>query len=540
MPGVSSGYLDFEDRAAKRQHEALNAQYLNAIMGQMAQKMQADQRQQAARAAAGKLLLGMGGGGGIPMPGQQPVSPGGGMPMPPVGAAASPGVSPAAPPPGSMSPGGGNPAVMPQQPAAPAALPTGAGPASGPAAPAAAAPPMLPPPPFRPMPTSPPPMAPPGGGIAMPPAAPAEPDKAPDHFNVAKVVERMKTAGVPPDQALDQLEQLMPFIQANQKAELDHYRMTLSAQTAAMNAYKAEVTAWKAGQEIDVKRGAEARRTEQGDRRLDIREDEVAIKREKEERLRGALSRVGGGSGGKLKGVEMVYADGDQSKQPIGARGVTATGRIIYVDAEGHQTPTLAGLTAKEGKSKNVAVRDTVRGNLVEGSAFNAMNRLDEIEKAHGGKTTSVLFGQDPKGIGESMVHGAGRSMQSGNQQDIDAKWSSFIDEAIPVFTGGLRGSDAFRRFLIGQAPGPGTKPEVVAEKMRLFRQNIAGTQRAFANKFAQDPSMWGPGVTKEQAQAAVRGGGAARTAPPGAGGEERKSIGGKSYVKRNGQWFEE
>jgi hypothetical protein len=373
------------------------------------------------------------------------------------------------------------------------------------------------------------------------PQAPAQPDvtKPPDHFNVGKVVERMKAAGVPPDQALDQLDQLMPFIQANQKAELDHYRMTLSAQTAAMRAYEAEIRSYKAQTDAEIKRVAEERRTRQGDERTGIKRDELDLKRQREGRLRAAAA-TGTGTTGPLKATEFIYPkkdDGsaDQTGEPIGIRGLTKTGKIVYLDAEGHQTPTLAGITAKQSKASSVAVKDTVRSNLVQGSANNAIRILDNIEKTYPDATTSVIFGQDPKGITESIVHAGARGMQGGRQQAVDAQWAAFIDEAIPVFTGGLRGSDAFRRFLIGQAPGPNAKPEVVKQKMQLFRDNIRGTQRAFSDKFKSDPSMWASGVTKEQ----VSGGGSA----PGeaaAGAEERKTIGGKNYVKRDGQWFEE
>lgn len=527
MP-ASQGYLDFEERAAQRGQQAQNQQYMQSIMAQMAMRNQEAQRQIAARSAVSRglptLLGGPDGGGGIPMPGQpMPMGPGGGMPMPP------PMAAPAAPPPGSLSPGGGNPQAQNPAPAPPPVAQ---------AAPPAAAPAPQPIPPFRAMPTAPAPSGPPPGpgGIPMPggppPPDPLAPPKAMP--SVAEIVQRMDKAGISPEQRLDALAQLEPILAASQKAELDHFKMIAGAQSAALRAATAFITANASQTRATTGVAAEERRTNQGNVRADQRQQEIDIKQQKEERLRGAANNVGGGVG-KLKSTEFVYPkkeDGsaDQSAEPIGIRGLSKTGKIIYLDAEGHQTPTLAGLTAKQSKGSQVSVRDSVRSNLVEGSALNATNRLNEIEKAHPGGTTSVLFGQDPKGITESAVHGVGRSMQGKQQQDIDAKWSSFIDEAIPVFTGGLRGSDAFRRFLIGQAPGPGTKPEIVAEKMRLFRENIKGTQRAFANKFKTDPQMWGSGVTRDQ----VQGGAGA------AGGEERKTINGKSYVKKNGQWFEE
>lgn len=541
MP-ASQGFLDFEDRAATRQQQALNAQYLNAIMGQMQQRQMEQARENMARQAAGRVLLGMGGGGapgGIPMPGMpQGLPPGGGMAVPPAVAAPAP----AAPPPGSMSPGGGNPAVMPPAPA-PAAGPPGGGPGPAPAAPVAGPPP--PPPPFRPMPTIAPPPAPMGpGGIPMPAAPAPRPDAPPQHFNVGKVVDQMKQQGIPPDQALGVLEQLMPVIQASQQQELQYYKTELQAQTAAINAYRAVKTAEIGERRAATGEAAEVRRTEQGNVRADQRQQEIDIKKQKETRLRSAAAR-GTGTSGPLKQVEILY---DDKGEPVGTRGITKTGRIVTmdingnqttgggggaagapgetnIDAEGHQTPTLAGAkTAKERKASNVNVRDTVRSNLVAAGARNALARLDEIEKKYGDtETTSILFGQEPKGLLEAGAHAGVRSMQSDKQQQVDALWGSFIDEAIPVFTGGLRGSDAFRRFLIAQAPVTGSKAGSVAERRRLFRQNIIGTQQAFAqgkplppfaqnalNAYANDPKMWAPGVTKQQVDqvvAAARGG---------------------------------
>jgi hypothetical protein len=262
MPGVSSGFLDFDERQAERREEARRAALVqsglvDAAMRQQdaAMRRQAAQRALTAREGAGAMLLNLPQQGGIPMPGMAG-APAGGLPPPP--GMAPP--APAAPAPGAMSPGGGNPALRPAPMSAPAQPPQAAAPAPAPVGP----PP--PPPPFRPMPTSPPPEAAAGGpgGIAMPaaPQAPAAPPKIPP---VADLVRRMKDAGVPPGQVLDQLEQITPLIQMQQTAELNQYKAELSAQNAAIKAYQAQIQAYQ-GEE----------RLRQGEERLRQGREKVA------------------------------------------------------------------------------------------------------------------------------------------------------------------------------------------------------------------------------------------------------------------------
>lgn len=318
-------------------------------------------------------------------------------------------------------------------------------------------------------------------------------------MDLKNIMGSLRKSGVPPERVMDMLDTLAPAMNAQNKQELEFFKANNQALKAANDAYAKVMTAMASQQRADTGVRAEDRRRDQGDQNLQI-------KRDKETRLRQQAAAAAGGAG-SLQKTEFLYPKGDNgqpdtTKPPIGVRGITKSGKIINLDAEGNQTAGQQGDPAPAKGSQ----KDTVRGNLVEGSAHNAINRLNEIRKLYPGGTTSVLFGTSGDGPVSRGAHGLVRGAQNEKTQDIDAKWASFIDEAIPVFTGGLRGSDAFRRFLIEQAPGPGTKPGVVAEKMRLFEENIKGTQKAFANKFKTDPSMWAPGVTKDQ----VNSGGAA------------------------------
>lgn len=248
------------------------------------------------------------------------------------------------------------------------------------------------------------------------------------------------------------------------------------------------------------------------------------------------------GAQDNVKGVEYIYpkgADGkpDQEKAPIGTRGTTKTGKIIYMNAEGAQVPAseLVGATAKEGKAGAGGAQAAVRSNLVKSGVQNSLARLSEIEKNFPNTNTSAFFGSHGDNPATRALYGAGRTMQSSDQKKADAAWASMIDEAIPVFTGGLRGSDAFRRFLIEQAPGPGDDKASRAEKIRLLKENINGTNKAFFEKFKSDPQMWASGTKPDD----VQGGGAA---PSGGAqqyteGQTASGPGGKKIVFRGGQW---
>lgn len=430
------------------------------VQRMMMQRM-AEQNQ--ARKAAGPALYGM-----FPEGGQQ---------QPP----ALP-----APPPGAMSPGGGNPAVQPQpQPQAqpgPAMQrpPMHAQPPS--AAPQAAAAPTQRPAmpqiaPFRALPT--PPQGAPQGGdpsIAPPPAADGAPGARP--FDIKALVTGLRKQGIPGEKVMDMLDELAPVMNAQNRQELDALKVHNNALREANAAYARVIQAEASRTRAETGVTAEQRRREQGDERNKIAREKLS-------------KQVGGED-------KIVRWETDDNGNIVGGR--TRTGKHIVLDK------TEAPKTG-DGKGGKAAA---VRQGIVKAGVVNSLARLEEIEKKHPQGTTSIFFGTHGDNPATRGVYGAGQAMQSGTQQDIDAKWASFIDEAIPVFTGGLRGSDAFRRFLIEQAPGPGAKPATVKEKMRLFRENIEGTNRAFFDKFTADPKMWAPGTKPEDVEAA-KGGGAAK-----------------------------
>lgn len=190
---------------------------------------------------------------------------------------------------------------------------------------------------------------------------------------------------------------------------------------------------------------------------------------------------------------------------------------------------------------------------LVTGAAKNALDRLAEIEKIYGNDySVSPIFGEHATSPMGKVAEGATRMVMSKKQQKFDAQAGSFIDEAIPVFTGGLRGSDSFRRFLAGQLPQPMEDPETRKEKWRLFKANIEGMSNSFATAYGANPQYWGgkvgdtPAVTQtdvqnaqkelaEGKQAATAGGGKPKTKEVDVGGQKmsaQMAPDGKYYVK--------
>lgn len=191
------------------------------------------------------------------------------------------------------------------------------------------------------------------------------------------------------------------------------------------------------------------------------------------------------------------------------------TNELVRVNAGTGQVEHIqgsAGLQKPGAKGGSANVRSA----LVQGAAANALNRLNEIRAIAKEKgsfpTVSLIFGEQPEGITGRIGNAAYRKMQSEDQQQMDALYGSMIDEAIPVFTGGLRGSDAFRRFLISQMPQTGDSDSTVGEKWRVFEANVQGMSHKFADIYKSSPNNWGPGVTAQE----VTGGGAAPGSSPG------------------------
>lgn len=480
MPDYTGGYTGAVDSASRR--DVMDAQVREALqavaLSEWKQKQAIDQaaRQQRAQQGAMQSLQQLNappGGPQAPPPGQSSVP----MMQPP---AAQPPISLTGQAPPSFSPGLGpnSPGVATMDRSAgiqaPGFVPI---PGGG----------FAPPPPGMGA------AGPGAGAIGSPPPMPT-PTLPANMMDVPRALESMKKAGVPADQQFDVLEQMLPVMTAQNKTELDKFKAGIEAKKAAQAAEKATF-------------------------------DRVMLERQQADKEKHTAAYASGvasrnaargadqGTGGPLKQVEMIYPkkpDGtvDETQPPLGTRGVTKDGKMVVLDADGNKTTMqeLGGGTAKESKSSRVGVTNVVRQGIVKAGVTNSLARLNEIEKDYGDTSTSSFFGQHADSPATRALYGAGKSTMSAKQQKVDAAWASFIDEAIPVFTGGLRGSDSFRKFLIEQAPGPGDKPAAQQEKRRLLRANIEGTSKAFFNKFASDPSFWAPGTKPEDVEVVKQG----------------------------------
>lgn len=152
-------------------------------------------------------------------------------------------------------------------------------------------------------------------------------------------------------------------------------------------------------------------------------------------------------------------------------------------------------IAEKKAAATGAGGKTNTRNALVQAASRNALDRLGEMKQPDGTfPTTSVMFGQHGEGVISRGIHAVGQAALSPEQQKVDAGYASMIDEAIPAFTGGLRGSDAFRKFLLGQLPGPGDTQETANEKMRLFEANIKGTMNTFGSVYAATPTFQAAG----------------------------------------------
>lgn len=193
---------------------------------------------------------------------------------------------------------------------------------------------------------------------------------------------------------------------------------------------------------------------------------------------------------------EMARASADRTKMML-----AALEERHRHDVAGEQFNE-AKLRAAAGKGPNA----NQRAQLVVSSAKNTLNRLDEFLKdKESVPRSSLMFGAHPEGVIDRGAVAIGNTLIGEDQRKVDAAYNSIIDEAIPVFTGGLRGSDSYRRFLISQMPGPGDDDNSAAEKLRLFRSNVEGNLNTFSSAFKSNPAFHAEGEAPGAAGGAIK-----------------------------------
>jgi hypothetical protein len=330
----------------------------------------------------------------------------------------------------------------------------------------------------------------------------------------ADLLSQLTKEGRTPDEIYGIMQEAVPILDKFNKDVMDQVRLKKEIYDAQKSAADAVTAKFKSEhpeekKETDIE-GFIDRMAEKG---IITKESVGALKLEA---LEGSLAKMRPSEGGVPGGVgsDLLVDKGTGKSYAINKR----SGKAWEMGEDGKWSEINPNELAKKELSKpGVSAKggtqaQAVRQKLVQAGAQNSLARLDEIDKKYGNATTSSFFGQSAEGPVTRYAYGKGRALGlSDKDRQVDAAWASFIDEAIPVFTGGLRGSDAFRRFLIEQAPGPGDDPKTVQEKKRLLRANINGTLHTFFDRFASDPSMWAQGTKQEEideAKASVSGGG--------------------------------
>lgn len=277
------------------------------------------QQQQAARRAWGPVLQQMmqNGGGIAPPP---PGTPAGGPQAPGPGISSEPAVPPPPAGPNPMAPGG---ASIMAPPAGAPMSPTG-GPAAPSTGPAVAS--MMEP--YKAMPTepvAPPPDAGATGTIAPPPAAaaPSAPRIPVDQFGLPKILDALQKSNVPLEKWSAMLDS-MPDAVKNNAAQ----------QIRMLHEQNATLVAWANAQSRGKQADAAVTRAETGageaeskdadrKRRADIRERDLQRK----------IEQYAGGGPDNLKRTEF---EKDADGNVIGVTGVTKSGKIIRLDADGN------------------------------------------------------------------------------------------------------------------------------------------------------------------------------------------------------------
>lgn len=233
MSNYEGGYTSAVNSQSARESQDAQRQALMQQIAQAAQAFQQQQEQQKRKAAAQamlpQLMASMGGGGGgapqLPPPpqgGPQPPAPGApSMPMMPPGGMGAlpppPGVGFASPPPGA---GAAPPGKAP--PSSNMGPPGGAGAPAGPV-------------PWKSLP-QPPEAAPAGpGGLPMPPGEGAVLPKT--AVSVTDLAKSLAKQGIKGQDAFDLIEAWKPYMDSENKAELERMKVTNAAQTAALKAY---------------------------------------------------------------------------------------------------------------------------------------------------------------------------------------------------------------------------------------------------------------------------------------------------------------
>ena len=226
--------------------------------------------------------------------------------------------------------------------------------------------------------------------------------------------------------------------------------------------------------------------------------------------------RIEKGGEGKPAVRQFTGKDGKTYTQ-----SVYRDGRIAVHNPSGEEVDAnISGYAQPKGGSKNA----DVRAHQVKSSVNNALRSLNEVQQKHGESAKgSIYYGTESSTPVGNLLHGAGKSVMSPEQQQTDASLMSAAEETAFALTGGMRASDSFRRFVQNQFPRFGDSDEAAREKYLIIRANLDGTSMAWFNKLASDPSNFASKddyqTFKTEILPLISGGGDASTQPAPQGG---------------------
>lgn len=562
--GAPQGYLDFDERQASRRKDAVNAEHLRAIMGQMLWKQQLEshqnqQKEQSMEDAGGALgpmfrgmppplgaMPGMGapGGGQLPMPpgmaqGPQPPAPGqpsvpsgppGGMPAPPQ----------AGPPPQHMTAPNAQDARARMEAMDRAGIQgsvTGQMPGGRPVEPYRG----LPAPPAGAGSPGEPPGAP--GQIPPPPDAPREtqpfaagrpPKDEPLTPTLASAVQALTAQGLTGARLMRALEQIAPRLDAMAQQQIRALNATLSAQ-------RAETARLESDRRDE--RGRSTR--EQGDRRL----DEQA--RVNDARIEGIRARIEQGAARAAQSGAVL----DDSTAQLMAEQVVAGDRSVFTNlgrgAQGAEN------VIKVRRMVEQLARERGLGGSQLANITAEFEGLKAGQRALGTRTAQFGMAKEEAYEMADLVTQASANASRTQFMPINRALNAFNtntgDTAIREFGAAINSFiNAYAR-AISPVGTPTVSDKEHAREM-LSTADSHEQVNAIIGQLKKEMEAAGkaPGAVRETFRKGYTGGQAPAGAPvpassvtgggtpaaPAAG--ERKSIGGKSYVKRNGQWFQE
>jgi len=153
----------------------------------------------------------------------------------------------------------------------------------------------------------------------------------------------------------------------------------------------------------------------------------------------------------------------------------------------------------------------------VQASSSNFANRMEAAER-----NLSGLEGEGTSIVGKALqdapygLSTVGNYLKSDNRQKYEQAKSQFITGLLRKDSGAVINKDEFARYDKEFFPQPGDSPDVIAQKKE------ARSVATEAMKKSAGPSYKSP---------------AASTRPQ---STESKTINGKTYIKQNGQWYEQ